>query len=104
METKSRYDFMLAGEVQDEVTDNLYPDPLSINYFNFTLEEMPQTVKLDNMNINFIWKIANDVYGVPAWDDMVLSLNGVPHINFLKPGDILYFPSVDEIKKSFVKE
>jgi len=104
MVSNSRYDFMKEGSVQDEITGSLYPDPLSINYLNFQISSIPvKDVMSDDKIISF-WEEAQLYYGKACWDDVVLTLNGVSHRNFLKSGDEIYFPKEEDIKSSFVKE
>lgn len=104
MPTNSRYDFMKEGSVIDEITENAYPDPLSLNYHNLQLTSMPAEDTLNDSKISFLWREAERVYGKACWDDVALTLNGVPHKNFLKSGDKIYFPSEDDIVSSFTKE
>lgn len=103
MITNSRYDFMSDSKVRDEVTRSFYPDPMSLNYNNFTLSSIPVKDELNSVKIKYLWKEAEAVYGKPCWDDVVLTLNGVPHKNFIKSGDSLYFPGESSIRASFDK-
>ena len=102
--TKSRYDFMKDGVIVDDVTGSYYPDPLSLNFSNFRITGLPVKDVMDPTKIMFLWKEADDFYGMPCWDDITLTLNGVPHKNFLEIGDELYFPMEDDIINSFSKE
>ena len=91
MTTYSRYDFMKEGLAQDEVIGSNYPDPLSINYHNI----QPTTAikdRLTESKIMTFWKEVYDIYGVCGYDDIILTINGVPHKNLLETGDIIYFP------------
>lgn len=97
----SRYDFMREGTVKDEKSGSLYPDPLSLNYLNFDVTEIPYEDKLTDNKIRLLWLEAQSLYGTACWDDIVLTLNGVPHKNFLRTGDSLHFPSQSDIIKSF---
>lgn len=104
MKTQSRYDFMKEGTVHDEVTGSLYPDPLSMNYLDFNMTDVPvKDVMTDDKIISF-WEEAQLFYGKACWDDVVLTLNGVSHRNFLRSGDKIYFPKEDDIRRSFAKE
>ena len=94
---------MSDSKVRDEVTRSFYPDPMSLNYNNFTLSSIPLKDELNSVKIKYLWKEAEAVYGKPYWDDVVLTLNGVPHKNFIKSGDSLYFPGESSIKASFDK-
>ena len=100
----NRYDFMSSGVVKDEVTGNNFPDVLSLNYLEIRVSDRPSSVTLLEQDCMHFWNVAADTYGLAHLDDIVLTLNGVPHTNLLKPDDKIYFPSEDDIKKSFRKE
>lgn len=104
MITNSRYDFMTEGNTYDDVSLSYYPDPLSLNYLNLKMSNVPQKNVMTDSKIAFFWKEAENIYGTPSWDDMVLTLNGVPHKNFLRQGQIIYFPGISDMKNSFSKE
>lgn len=95
---------MSEGEVTDEVTGNIFPDPLSLNYLNIKLTDRPVSMTLSEGEVTHFWSTSYEVYGACHLDDIVLTLNGVPHYNLLKRGDVIYFPSEKDIKRSFVKE
>lgn len=101
---KSRYDYMSEGVVADEVSDSLYPDPLTLNYLNFKMTSVPKRNVMSNSKIPFLWVEMENNYGSPELDDIILTLNGCQHKNFLKPGDILYFPEQADIEDSFTKD
>jgi len=101
----SRYDFMIEGSVKDEVSGNLYPDPLSLNYQDMVLpSEYHVASNLSDDDIMFLWERTSRYYGTPEWDDIVLTLNNVPHINLLNNGEDLVFPSVADIYGAYSKE
>ena len=104
MATNSRYDFMKEGSVIDEVSGSAWPDPLTFNYHDFEMTSLPAEDKMSDTKIMFFWAEAERVYGKACWDDMVLTLNGIPHRNFLNAGDKVYFPSESDIITSFTKE
>lgn len=93
---------MKEGNVLDEVTQTTYPDPLSLNYASLRLEkDIPSQDVMSGNRITFFWKEAEKFYGVAGYDDIVLSLNNIPHRNFLNEGDTIYFPDLEDIKNSF---
>lgn len=100
----SRYDFMKAGNSQDSKTGAYYPDPLTLNYNNFSMSSIPYQDVMTDEKIRFFWKEAYEVYGASVLDDVVLTLNGVPHKNLLNPGDKILFPSAQDIASSYSKE
>lgn len=101
--TCSRYDYMTEGSTNDEITGSLYPDPLSLNYMNLNLTSIPQNDTLSSQDIIYMWREVEDIYGVACYDDMVMTLNGIPHKNFISPGHKVYFPSLSDINNSFKK-
>lgn len=102
--TYSRYDYMEQGVTSDDVSGSLYPDPLTLNYNELTLTSIPQKDTLKAQDIIFFWKETEDMYNIASYDDMVLTLNGIPHKNFLNPGHQIYFPSLEDITTSFSKK
>lgn len=97
---QTRYLFMRPGSVLDE-DGTAFPDPLTLNINNFKATETPQAVELTESEICYFWKIPYSIYGTPEFDDMILTLNGVPHRNQLEPEDIIYIPKKDDILTSF---
>lgn len=100
-DTKSRYDFMRDGNTVDEVLNSSYPDPLSLNYHKLALSDLPKKDKMTGTKIAYFWKETENIYGAPVYDDVVLTLNGVPHKNLLQEGDEVFFPSVNDIEYSY---
>ena len=100
----NRYDFMRPGVVKDEQSGNNFPDPLSLNYLDIKISDRPVSVTLTEQDTMHFWNVANNVYGASHLDDIVLTLNGVPHYNLLETKDTLYFPSETDIARSFKKE
>lgn len=100
---KSRYDFMREGSYIDERTNSAFPDPLSLNYLEFNMTEIPLEDSLTDSKIVYFWKEAENVYGAPIYDDIVLTLNGNSHRNFLKTKDSILFPVRRDIERSFSK-
>ena len=102
--TYSRYDFMESSKTPDEVTGAIYPDPLTLNYNNFELKETVKSDEMTDDKISSFWHEAEKVYGSAIYDDVVLTLNGVPHKNLLKAGEEIYFPTANDIENSVFQE
>lgn len=100
----NRYNFMSPGVVKDEYTGNNFPDPLSLNYLEIRMHDRPISTTLTEQETMHFWGTAYDIYGAAHLDDIVLTLNGVPHTNFLNAGDTIYFPLEDDLRRSFFKE
>jgi len=101
---KSRYDFIVPSSVQDEVDNEYYPDILSLNLNALNLEYTPVKKELTDIDIQKFWLTTYKIYKTAEYDDMVLSLNGIPHKNFLKEDMVLYFPAIRDIENSFKKD
>lgn len=99
--TYSRYDFMQSGSSFDPVTHTAYPDPLTLNYFDLKLNNVPKKEEMTSNKIVFFWKVAENIYGQPVYDDVVLTLNGNRHKNLLHEGTTIYFPAASDIERSF---
>lgn len=99
--TCSRYDYMTEGVTNDNVLGSAYPDPLSLNYNELELSSIPENDVLSSEDIIFMWREVEDIYGIASYDDMVLTLNGIPHKNFLTAGHKIYFPSISDMENSF---
>lgn len=103
MSTYSRYDYMSEGSTSDEILGSYYPDPLTLNYNNLKLTSIPKNNKLTAQDIIYMWREVEDMYGIASYDDMVLTLNGISHKNFLTAGQKVYFPTIEDINNSFSK-
>lgn len=82
----SRYTYMNESRQIDEDGDT-WPDPLSINYDNFKLSTMVGTHTITAGDIAKFWKYYYNTYQSTEGDDLLLSLNGIPYIGTLEPGD-----------------
>lgn len=97
----SRYDFMIDGKTFDEESGSFFPDPISFNYSDLVLTSIPIRDEMTLNKIRLFWKEAEAIYSKACWDDIALTLNGIAHKNFLKPGDDIYFPTEEDILNSF---
>lgn len=98
---KSRYDFMTESSVADTEDKSYYPDSLSLNYNLFTLSTPATPLELSDLDIAKFWWTIQKHYGTAEYDDMVLTLNGIEHTNFLTAGDVMFMPSISDIEASF---
>jgi hypothetical protein len=99
----NRYDFIEPSNTIDEATGNVYPDPLSISYFDLKPTVNPSRRVMTVHSANNFRLEAWEVYKGDYADDLLLTLNGIPHKNFIKAGDVIYYPALDDIKRSFGK-
>jgi len=98
---RSRYDFMKAGSVKDTEDGSFYPDVLTLNYNTFSAKNTLTPVELTDIDLEKFWWTVQKRYGTAELDDIVLTLNGVAHKNFLKEGDTIFLPAVNDIETSF---
>jgi len=90
----SRYDAMSSSKVQDTVDHDNYPDPLSINYNNLALTEIPGRTAVSKIDLDRFWIFLGKQYpGLAETDDILLIINNVPYVGMLEPGDYLYTPA-----------
>ena len=99
---RSRYDFMTES-TQLDIDGSHYPDPLSLNYNGFDPKTALTPIELDDESIRYFWWTTYKVYKTAEYDDLVLTLNGVPHKNFLVEDQVIYFPAITDFQKSFMK-
>lgn len=100
----NRYDFIEPSNTIDEATGNAYPDPLTVSYFNLKLTSNPTRRKMTAHSANNFKLEAWEVYRDEYADDLLLTLNDIPHKNFIKSGDVIYYPSLDDIRRSLGKK
>ena len=85
----SRYSVMTESLVED--VDNLaYPDPLSINYVDTQFYQVPKRRELSSADLKKFWLYFLKKYGTAEGDDILLTLNNVPYLGMLEPGDYIY--------------
>jgi hypothetical protein len=97
----SRYDCMSESNVGDTVDNNNYPDPLSINFNRMELQTLPKLREVNQADLTRFWFFILKTYtNIAEGDDIILTLNNVPYIGTLKPGDSLYIPESDDLYKA----
>jgi hypothetical protein len=96
----SRYNF-IAPSLQRDIDNETYPDPLTLQYTSFEVTEPMTPVELTQRDILYFWLKTAEIYGTAEYDDIVLTLNGVSHKNELYEGQVLLFPSRNDIESSY---
>lgn len=94
---------MKESTTQDSILGSNYPDPLTLNYNELNLSSIPKNDNVKSQDIIYFWRETEDIYGIASYDDLVLSLNGISHKNFLTSGSKVYFPALTDIENSFQK-
>jgi len=93
---ESRYSYMKPSAYLDDDGD-YFPDPSSVNYNDIVASNI-KPVEMTELTCEKFWTILPVIYGAYEWDDVLLSLNRVPHRNMLKPGDVIFAPTVADIR------
>jgi hypothetical protein len=93
----SRYSAMKESSVKDPVDRDNYLDPLSINYNNLKLTTLPSRTTVSTTDINRFWLFIYKQYQSVEGDDILLTINDVPYLGALEPGDFLYTPTLAEL-------
>ncbi len=89
---------MLNSKVRDSEDGEQFPDPLSASFENTQFTNIPQTHTITAGDISKFWLTMYNHYGLVELDDVLLSLNGVPHISCLEPGDTIYMLDINDIR------
>lgn len=85
----SRYDQMQPSKLTDTDGEQ-WPDPLTTQYNNTRLTKIPTTKKITAADLDKFWLCNYREYGWVDHDDVWLSLNGVPYLTMLEPGDSIF--------------
>lgn len=99
---RSRYSFMKASTYRD-IDGNFFPNPASVNFNNLQASKTTP-IELTEYSCEKFWIVPHNLYNVFEFDDVLLSINKIPHKNFLKPGDVLIAPRLEDIEVSFSEE
>lgn len=94
---KSRYDFMEDSKVCDIDGVN-YPDPLSLNYSDYAITEIPTLFQTTAADISKFWTRMYHDYKITELDDVLLDMNGIGYVGMLEPGSILYRFDIKDIQ------
>ena len=95
---ESRYDFMKESKYLDESGD-YFPDPTTVNYNDIVASNV-KPLELTELTCEKFWTVLPFLFGKYDYDDILLSTNRIPHRNMLKPGDVLFSPTAEDIRKS----
>jgi hypothetical protein len=94
----SRYDAMNESKVLDSVDQTNFPDPLSVNFNNFHLTELPKLRAVSKVDIDRLWIFMLKQYtNIAEGDDVMLIINGIPYLGMVEIGASLYLPVIADI-------
>jgi hypothetical protein len=81
----SRYSLMRNSLTEsDSVDTQIYPDILTVDFGSFSYTEPPFIVDVDDRLQQFPYLITNAFYKQAAYDDIVFSINNIPHTSLLQ--------------------
>ncbi len=101
---KSRYDFMKEGKGVDSFDGVSFPDPLSVNYQKTQLTQIPKYIKIEQKYIDRFWALMNDYYGVVELDDILLTINNIPYVSNLEPGDVIFLVEKTDLENFAIQK
>lgn len=95
----SRYNAMKDSTSIDEVDKQNYPDVLSVDYTTFVFSTPPVVINPDTtlQQKPYYFTALPEVYGEPAYDDMLFNVNNVPHTSLLFDFPTLNVPSKADV-------
>lgn len=94
---RSRYDFMKPSNVVDTDGEQ-FPDPLTAPYNNIQYTQQTAAKQIGTGDIAKFWMFMLENYGVQELDDVLLSINQIPYIGYLEPGDLIYLIDSNDIQ------
>ncbi len=94
----SRYDAMEESRTTDSVDQVAYPDPLSLNYNNLHLSEIPRLRTVSKTDLDRFWLfVLKQFKTIAEGDDVILTMNGIPYVGMMEPGDQIYVPVASDM-------
>ena len=95
----SRYDSMTSSNVVDEEDKEAYPDILSVNYNNTQLTQVPIKLEVNAAELKKFWVFMSNYYSyeLAEADDVLLTINNIPYLGLLSPGDSIYKIALDDL-------
>jgi hypothetical protein len=94
----TRYDLMEDTTNLAEGSDT-YPDCLSffIKLEDFIQSEPPLQYGVTSLLIQRPYFITAQYFGLPTYDDLLLTLNQIPYISTMTEGDPFYIPAKSDV-------
>jgi hypothetical protein len=99
----SRYDLMNSSNVRDSQDNESYPDCISVNWNNFTLQTAPYLKYIEQRHISKLWLLTYSMYQRTELDDILLIINNVPYREMMEPGDQFFIPAIEDINDFITK-
>ena len=91
---------MKASRIKDRVDQELFPDPLSVNYNLTQMSQIPKLRSVSSVDLYRFWVFMLKHYdGIAEADDVLLTLNNVPYLGMLEPGSEIYLVDISDLRR-----
>lgn len=95
----TRYDLMQTSSTQYDTKDRQpWPDPLTVDYTKFQFTEPPYNFAVDDTFLFYPYMACSAIYGEAENEDIILSVNKVPHISLMQIEQVIKLP----VKKDLI--
>jgi hypothetical protein len=94
---RTKYLVIKNSTVNADSLGNFYPDVLTFPVSKFIYNDVPAQVTLTQGDIARFDIFIYTYYGISDYQDLILSLNGIPSVHELYVGQILKLPSTNDI-------
>ena len=95
----NRYDLMRESSIKDDLSDEVYPDPLSYNYNDFEQSSEVKVYKFVQKDLMKFWFFTYLNVPQNPEGDLFLNLNSIPWLGSLEEDDLVIIPSGDDMNK-----
>ena len=92
---------MKESEIKDEISGELYPDPLSFDISKFKRTSIYETTTISQQDIIRSDLLSYRKYGNSEFDDILLLLNVIGHVCLLDPGEEIEIPQLSDIENFY---
>lgn len=98
----NRYDVMKLSNVPNN-EGGFYYDPFTIPLDSFKITKNPLQYSLREIDKNRFDLLMFKAYGTSTFDDIVLLLNNVEHLNEVETDTTVYFPDRADVDSFFLE-
>ena len=100
----SRYDLMRGSANQIDTDGEVWPDPLTVDYTSFTLTQAPYSFLPEDRLQKYPYLVTYAFYKQTQYEDIVFSINGVPHLSKVQTFPSISFPVFSDLLQFFGQE
>lgn len=92
---------MTGSATQTDTDNQVWPDPLSVDYTSFTATQAPFVIPTDDRLQHFPYLVMFTLYQQAMYDDIVMMLNNVPHLSKVQQRDSIQAPTFSDLTQFF---